>query len=672
MLSLASPVGAVPKIGPKYKMLLKNLGIETVGDLIYHFPFRYDDYSNFKRISDLKEGDTVTLKGVLLNVNNIFTKYGKRLTLSKFKDDSGEIQIVWFNQHYLKKTLVCGAEYYLSGKAVLFSGKLCFIAPDLEQMGEEKSLNTARFVPVYSETSGITSKWLRSRINDVIKQQTQKEFLPKETLAKYKFWEFQKSLANIHFPSNLASAEKSRARFAFEELFLELLNVEKRKHEWSKTYQETKIKLFENKLNEILSSLPFKLTSDQIRALDEILSDLQKNHPMNRLLEGDVGTGKTIVALLASYLVYLNGLKTLYMAPTEILAIQHYETFKKYLPDLNIGLLSGAISKNESPEKSDPDIIIGTHAILFSKEKYKDVGLVIIDEQQRFGVEQRGKIVELGSSGDIPHLLSMTATPIPRTLALTLYGDLSISILKTHPNKERKVTTKAVPEKKRLEVYEWVKQKNEPTFIVCPLIEDSEALGMENIKAAEAEYFNLKKNVFKDVPVGLLHGKMKPKEKQETITKFRKGKIKVLVSTPVIEVGMDIPDATIMVIESAERYGLASLHQLRGRVGRGQKEGYCFAIMSNNSLWGYSRLKNLERIDNGIELAEVDLKIRGQGDVFGTMQHGFKRLKVADLSDLELLEKVKLEAQEYYPKLNQYPDLEQKLTERLGKYIPNN
>ena len=670
MLSLNSPVGAVSGVGPRYKLLLKNLGIETVEDLIYHFPFRYEDYSNLKKIKELVEGETVSVVGTLLSVTNVFTKSGKKLTLGKFIDSTGQIQLVWFNQHYLKKTLSEGQDYCVRGKVSKFSNRLCFITPDLDRVEEQEDTGLLKLIPIYPETAGISSKWLRARNNDVINILQSKEFLPKEVLTKYEFNNINEALTKIHFPNSLLAAEKSRARFAFEELFLELLNVEKRKVEWVKSSKGLGIKVSKESLNKFLSNLPFNLTVDQEKALEDVLQDLQQTHPMNRLLEGDVGTGKTIIALIAAYITYLNGLKTLYMAPTEILANQHYETFKTYLPDLKIELQTSAVAKKEKNKPAD--ILIGTHALLFSKENYQNIGLVVIDEQQRFGVEQRGKILELGKNGSVPHLLSMTATPIPRTLALTLYGDLAISVLRTHPNKERKVTTKAVPEKKRAEIYEWVKQKNEPTFIVCPLIEDSESLGMENIKAAQAEYLTLKKTVFKDVPMGLLHGKMKSKEKLEMINKFRNGEIKVLVSTPVIEVGMDIPDASIMVIESAERYGLASLHQLRGRVGRGKKEGFCFAIMSNNSSQGYARLKNLERIDNGIELAEVDMKIRGQGDVFGTMQHGFKRLKVADLGDLAFLEKVKLEAQEYFPKLDKYPELEKKLTERLGKYIPSN
>lgn len=674
MISMNSPIGSVSKIGYKYKELLKNLGIFTVEDLLYHFPFRYDDYSKIVMIKDIKEGDTITVKGELYSLENIYTKYGKRLTKGKIRDNTGETNIIWFNMHYLKKTLSVNKEYYVSGKISSFSGKLSFLSPEIELvLDHKKNINTGRFVSIYPETSGVSSKWLRNRINDIINIINPKEFLPNGIINKYILETLELSLNKIHFPNSMEDSNEARKRFAFEELFLELLNVEKRKYEWLNTLNSNNLtmgKENKDKLNNIIKRLPFSLTTDQKTALEETLKDMNKLSPMNRLLEGDVGTGKTIVALLSSYVCYLNGLKTLYMAPTEILAVQHYDTFKKILPELNINLEIGSMNKSDRGGKYD--ILIGTHALLYNKEKYSDIGLVIIDEQHRFGVEQRGKIIELSGKEKVPHLLSMTATPIPRTLALTLYGDLSISILKEHPNPERKIYTKVIPEKKRMEVYEWVKKRKEPVFVVCPLIEDSSTAGMENIKAAEAEYTFLKKNVFKNMNMGILHGRMSSKDKQDVINNFRKGKIMVLVSTPVIEVGMDIPDASIMIIESAERYGLSALHQLRGRVGRGSREGYCFAVMSNDSKSSYSRLSYFENIDNGLELAEIDLKIRGQGDVFGTMQHGFKRLKIANLYDLEMLNNVKKCAEEYFPKLDKYPLLKLKLTDRMGKYIPSN
>ncbi|KKS07774.1 hypothetical protein A3K01_01905 [candidate division WWE3 bacterium RIFOXYD1_FULL_43_17] len=669
-MKLTSPVGVVPKIGPKYKKLLENLEIGTVQDLLYHFPFRYEDYSNVKNISALLENETATIKGVVESVTNIFTRNGKRLTKVAVSSGTEKIDLIFFNQHYLKTTIKTGREYTVSGKVGTFDRKLSFISPELEE-SREVNLNTGRLVPVYPETYGVSSKWLRARINDVVLGGIElEEFLPENTIKKHDLSTFDWSLKQIHFPDTEINAEKSRKRFRFEELFLELLKVEKRRVQWQSTLKSTGMAIKDTQIDAFISSLPFKLTNSQEKSVNEILEDLTKKHPMNRLLEGDVGTGKTLVALIAAYNTHLNGFKTLYMAPTEILAAQLYETFTRLLSPFGVKI--DLITGSTKPDGADFDILIGTHALIYSKEKFKNVELVVIDEQHRFGVEQRGKILEIANDGTVPHLLAMTATPIPRTLALTIYGDLSISVLDTHPNKERKISTKVIPENARDKAYRWIRQKNEPTFIVCPLIEESETLSFENVKAAEAEYASLKKTYFKDVEMGLLHGKMKPKEKEEVVEKFRKGKIKVLVSTPVIEVGIDVPEATVMVIESAERYGLASLHQLRGRVGRGSKEGFCLTFLSTHSPGAYSRLKNLENIDNGMELAEIDMRVRGQGDIFGAIQHGFKKFKIADMFNVKMLEEAKDEAKEIYPFLDYYPLLKERLTQEAGEYIPNN
>ena len=669
MFSIDFPVTVVPKIGPKYQQLLKNLGVFTIENLLYHFPFRYDDFSKVKLVKNLEEGDRVTVKGILGPIENIYTRNRKRLTKGKLLDHTGEVEIIWFNQHYLKKSLKTGKSYKISGKVGTFNNKLCFVAPEID-LDTKNTVNTGRLVPIYPITAGISSKWLRGKIQTILESKTDLgEFLPEEIIKKYNFLEVNKALNEIHFPDSLQEAQNARERFAFEELFIELLNVEKRKYEWGKKLSSNSFKPFKNDITEFIKTLPFKLTDSQKSSLEEIISDLEKENPMNRLLEGDVGTGKTILAIIASYISYLNGFKTLYMAPTEILANQHLETFNKFLnrKKVKIKLRTGSIKQD-----GNWDILIGTHALLFSKEKYKNIGLIVVDEQHRFGVEQRGKIINLVEGDKVPHLLTMTATPIPRTLALTLYGDLSISILDEFPFIQRKITTKVIPEKIREKTYQMIKQKNEPTFIVCPLIEESQSEMFENVKAAEVEFKNLKNGVFKDVPMGLLHGRMKSSEKEKVIEEFKTGKIKVLVSTPVIEVGIDIPDAAVIVIESAERYGLASLHQLRGRVGRGEKEGFCFAFMSNNSRNAYRRLKSLEEINDGMKLSEIDLEMRGQGDIFGTTQHGFKRLKVANLNNLEMLENAKRSAQEYYPKLEEYPKLLKRLTARKGYYINAN
>lgn len=679
MFEVNSPISVVPKIGPKYQAILEKIGIITIEDILYHFPFRYQDFTKIKSINELEDGDIVTVKAILGSVQNIFTKNRKRITKAKVLDHTGELDIIWFNQHYIKNSLETGKTYNISGKVGTFDRKICFISPEMEPTSDvfssekAEAIHTGRLVPIYPETYGVSSKWLRSKISLLLNSETNlKEFLPEEILKEKNFTEVNEALKTIHFPNTIEESEECKKRFAFEELFIELLNVEKRKSEWSKKVNSKSFKPFKKEVEKFTESLPFRLTTSQLEALEEITTDLKKPNPMNRLLEGDVGTGKTIVAILASYIAYLNGTRVLYMAPTEILAKQHKETFEKILKDtyIKIDLETGA--KKEKMKDKDWDILIGTHALLFTENNYKNIGLIIIDEQHRFGVEQRGKIVEISKEKTTPHLLTMTATPIPRTLALTLYGDLSISVLKDFPFEKRDVTTKVIPEKEREKAYQWIKDKNEPTFIVCPLIDVSESLSLENVKAAQEEYEILSKGVFKDKKVGLLHGRMKSKEKEETIEKFRSGEIEILVSTPVIEVGIDVPDAAVIVIESAERYGLASLHQLRGRVGRAEKEGFCFAFMSDNSRNSYKRLKYLEELNSGIDLAEIDLKMRGQGDIFGSLQHGFKKLKVADINDLQMLEDAKVEAQKYFPKLNKYPELQNKLTQRKGEYITSN
>ena len=418
MLVINSPVTAVPKIGPKYMNLLRNLDISTIEDLLYHFPFRYDDFSKIVLVKDLVEDDRVTVKGILGPIENIYTRGGKRLTKGKLLDHTGEASLIWFNQHYLKKSLKTGKEYKISGKVGTFNNKICFISPEIE-LDTGNTVNTGRLIPVYPETAGVRSKWLRGKIRFALDSETDlSEFLPKDIINEYNFRDVNESLKEIHFPDSIQEAENVRERFAFEELFIELLNVEKRKYEWSKKLESKKFESHEKEVKEFIKNLPFKLTKSQKNALDDIIFDLTKKNPMNRLLEGDVGTGKTVLAIISSYICYLNGFKTLYMAPTEILANQHLKTFKKFLKntDARIELRTGSVKEN-----GDWNILIGTHALLFNKEKYRDIGLVVIDEQHRFGVEQRGKIIDLIEDKKVPHLLTMTATPIPRTLALTLY-----------------------------------------------------------------------------------------------------------------------------------------------------------------------------------------------------------------------------------------------------------
>ncbi len=677
MFNLDSPINKVPKVGPTFEKLLNKLNIYTVEDLLYHIPFRYEDYSQVKSIADLIPNEEVTIEATLEKIENIYSKTGKKLTKAWAADLTGKIEMTWFNQHYLKNTLKVGNSYYFSGKTQEFARKITLVAPVFEEV-KENTLNTGRLVPVYSETKGISSKWLRSRINDVTKvlkyKNEIKEYLPEITLNRHSLITLDKSLYQIHFPENEAQIFTAKERLAFGELLLELLKVQERKETWNTKYEGLHLdyKKHQKQIEKFIQNLPFALTETQSKAIAEIAEDLEQAHPMNRLLEGDVGSGKTIVAIAIAYLSHLEGYKTLYMAPTEILAKQHYQTFKNFLSDFDVDIKLTTGTTKEDIHENEDSIIIGTHALLFEKKPITNVGLVIIDEQHRFGVEQRTKIAQMGANGKKPNLLTMTATPIPRTLALTLYGDLEISVLDAVPNKDKKITTKVVYDKNREKVFEWIRQKGEQTFIVCPFIEESDHEAFENVKAAQTEYEKLKNGVFKGLNVGLLHGKMKNDEKQTVMNDFREGKIQILVSTPVIEVGVDVPEATIIVIESAERYGLASLHQLRGRVGRGKKEGFCFIFMSQFTRPSFERLKNLEQIDNGLQLAEIDMEYRGQGDIFGTQQHGFKQFKVADITNIKILERAKTEAEVLYPQLNDHKLLKQKLESMGLKYIGNN
>lgn len=672
MAKLSSLVLKVPKIGPKYQKLLEKLEIKTIRDLIYHFPFRYNDLSATKQINELQANDVVTVKATLDKIVNIYTRNGKRLTKATFSDETGKIDVIWFNMHYLKKSLHPETEYNVSGKIGSFNSKLNFIAPSVERSGGD-SVNSGRLVPVYPETAGVSSKWLRSRNNDVLSGLVViDEFLPDKIIDKYKFIGLKEGLKSFHFPESELDVKKAIKRFSFEEVFVELLKVEQRKDAWGDALRglEMALKPHNKATDDFISTLPFALSESQIKAVEDILKDLSTNHPMNRLLEGDVGTGKTVVAVVSSYFSKLNNYKTLYMAPTEILAKQHYDTFKEFLKDtdMKVSLKTGSSKEFDK----DADIIIGTHALIYLEEKIKRVGLIVIDEQQRFGVEQRSKLMELGNHGRIPHLLTMTATPIPRTLALTVYGDLDISSIKSAEDRYKNIKTWVVIEKKRKEGFEWVAKQEVPVFVVCPLIEESEHEMLANVKAAEVEYEKLKKGVFKKLKVGLIHGRMKSKEKEQAVDDFREGKIQVLVATPVIEVGIDIPDATIMIIESAERYGLASLHQLRGRIGRLGQKAYCMLFMSKYTRLGSQRLKNLEKYDSGLKLAEIDMGIRGQGDLYGTRQHGYVQFKVADPSDKKLLELAKSEAENYFPHLYMYPKLKKLILKVDTSQIANN
>src|SRR3989344_3821383 len=667
---------SVKTAGRVYKLFarrLEKLGIKTFEDFLFHIPFRYDDFSIVSKINRVQPGEVVTIQGTVSQITNEFTKNFKRLQKAEIADETGTIEVVWFNQSYLTKVIHVQDKIALSGKIDWFLRRLVMQSPDYEIITSLPAIHTGRLVPVYPETRGITSKWLRRQIYNLINENKNLfiEYLPDSTIAEHSLIAIKEAIEQIHFPDSLENTDKSRERLAFDELFLLQLSAMERKLNWNKNLISNSYSVdeFRNKINEFLNKLPFTLTNAQKRVADEIFKDLNRTKPMNRLLEGDVGSGKTVVSAIAMYLSFLNGFESVLMAPTEILAQQHYQTVSKLLSPfgINVGLATGS----QKTKIKDCDVLVGTHAVLEKGINFDKLGLVVIDEQQRFGVEQRALI---RSKGKNPHLLTMTATPIPRTIALTLYGDLDLSLLDEMPIGRKQIKTWLVPPEKREGAYSWIEKQIKETksqaFIVCPFIEESET--MQTVKAASKEFENLKNNVFKDLKLGLLHGKMKAKDKEKVLTKFRDGKIDILVATPVVEVGIDIPNATIIVIEASERFGLAQLHQLRGRVGRGDKQSYCLLFTESLNLQTLERLKAMEKHNVGSELAELDLRLRGPGEIYGTMQHGRKMLKIASFSDFDLIKKIRLEAEKIFPNLKNFPRLLEKLkTINLKKVSPD-
>lgn len=682
-------------IGYLHGRRLAELNLLTVSDLINHFPYRYDDFSEIVPINEAQLNTKVTLKGEIWSIKNIFTRYGKKLTQAIFNDGTNSINLTWFNSTYLTKSIKVGDRLQISGKLTKYGSKLSIIMPVWEKevssieyqvSSEDKHLHTGRLVPVYPETEGISSKWLRTKIAQIIPKVSVfiEDPIPQEI--RKNMLGLKEAYEQIHFPKSYEQAQEATERLSFDEIFWIQLKTLIVKNNWQHKPAIGNWKIDKKKLSGFIDSLPFKLTGAQQKVLSELLQDLQKGLAMNRLVQGEVGSGKTVVAAIAAYTAYLNGFKTLYMAPTEILAFQHYSTFKKLLEpfDINIGLYTGSKKFNKvlsskyqvlSREQKNntmklntnylipntPHIIIGTHALLSDKLLPEDVGLIIIDEQQRFGVEQRSI---LRNKAKIPHFLTMTATPIPRTVALTLYGDLDLSIIDELPKGRIPVKTHVVPSKKRKDAYKFIEQKVKEggqVYIITPFIEISETLA--TVKAATVEFESLLK-IFPKLKLGLLHGRLKSKEKDRVLNDFKDKKLDILISTSVVEVGVDVPNATIMVIEGAERFGLAQLHQLRGRVGRGDKQSYCllFATLEESGI--VSRLKNLEKISDGLKLSEIDLKIRGSGEIFGKRQSGRFDLKIANFSDLELIEKTRTAAQKLLTEdasLAKYPQIKVKL-----------
>lgn len=689
-MQLSDSITVLKLVGAKQQKLLARLGLKTIQDLLFYFPRRYEDLSAIRVITSAKPNEKLTIQAI---VSSIESKKSPRkrmsLTIAVLSDISGSIEAVWFNQPYLIDVLKKNTEAIFSGKVVFSKGlRLILQNPRYEIIkksektnAKENLIHTGRIVPVYPETQGITSRYLRFLVSQALPlAESLPEWIPSSILKKERSLPISQAVQQLHFPSSFKLLDKAQKRIAFGDLLIlqlflqELHNKRTRHHSIAIPFADKQIKAF-------VDSLPFTLTNAQRRTAWEIIKDLKKTQPMYRLLEGDVGSGKTVVAALAILNIVLAKYQSILLAPTSILAQQHFKTlsalFKKQ--PFSMALFTrteqyigkqGVIKKTSKQKlqsllkKGKVGVIVGTHALLQEKVKFSHIALLIVDEQHRFGVEQRSFLTRPQKS--FPHFLSMTATPIPRTLALTLYGDLSLSLLDELPPNRQQVETSIIYPHQRKRAYRFIAdqiKKGRQAFVICPLIDQSDKL---EVKSAIAERLRLQKDVFPELNLGLLHGKLKPVEKEKTMQSFLEKKIDILVATSVIEVGIDVPNATIIAIEGAERFGLAQLHQFRGRVGRSRYKSYCLVFVDDEKQATNKRLQAFAKIHNGFALAEQDLKLRGPGEFFGKRQSGLPDIPMASLANLQLIRKARLYAAEligYDPELNRHPLLKKRLAQ---------
>src|SRR3989339_308882 len=694
---LSTSLKNLTRIGEVTAGRLKKLGLTTVEDLLFYYPHRYSDFTRQIKIGEAGAGMSGTIEAQILSIKNIVTRYRRQsICEATVSDETGELKVVWFNQPYLVTQLKPGDRIFLAGTVEFDGFNLVMRSPEWERFNPAASIkggvHTGRLVPVYPLTAGLTEKQLRFLMSQAIVVIPEiGEWLTdnfKFQISNFKFKEFkllnlQTAIRNIHFPENQELLAQAQLRLKFEELFWLQLKKALTRHQ-IKTAKAPAIEFKEVEIKKFVQSLPFKLTNAQRKVAWQILLDLKKDTPMNRLLQGDVGSGKTIVALMAMLNVALNGHQSVLMAPTEILAKQHFATISKLLRewDVSVGLVTRSSKerciKNKvshlrppradfggqaSIKITDSNIIIGTHALIQENIKFKKLGLVVVDEQHRFGVEQRKALREKSEKGISPHFLSMTATPIPRSLALTMYSDLDLSILDELPAGRKSIITKVVAPDDRPKAYDFINEQikfGRQVFVICPLIDESDKLG---VKAVTTEFAKLDKEVFPDLKIGLLHGKLKDAEKDDVQQQFRDKKFDILVATSVVEVGVDIPNASVMMIEGAERFGLAQLHQFRGRVGRAEHQSYCFLFTTDelNSEDINNRLKYFEKHNDGFKLAEYDLERRGPGQVYGVEQSGHVDLKLATLGDRDIIKLARDLAGKVVENLADYPTVVAKI-----------